>query len=236
MPLAFDPLYLLLMLPGMAVAGWAQTRIASAYREGSRYRVSSGVTGAKAATVIMRSSGVDNVPIEPVAGQLTDHYDPSKKILRLSASNYRDCSLAAVGVAAHEAGHAIQDANHYPLLVVRNLIVPLAGIGSNISFAALMAGVIFQSMTLVWAGILLFSTVVVFQLVNLPVEFDASRRARQQLQITGLITPEEDQVVGKVLGAAAMTYVAATLTSILQLLFFVIRTRGFRRRQNDTYV
>ena len=236
MPLAFDPLYLLLMLPGMAVAGWAQTRIASAYREGSRYRVSSGVTGAKAAAVIMHSSGVDNVPIEPVAGQLTDHYDPSQKILRLSADNYQDSSLAAVGVAAHEAGHAIQDASHYPLLVVRNLIVPLAGIGSNISFTALLAGVIFQSMTLVWVGILLFSTVVVFQLVNLPVEFDASRRAREQLKLTGLITPEEDQVVGKVLGAAAMTYVAATLTSILQLLFFVIRARGFRRRQDDTYV
>ena len=236
MPLAFDPLYLLLMLPGLAVAGWAQTRIASAYREGSRYRVSSGVTGAKAAAVIMRSSGVDNVPIEPVAGQLTDHYDPSKKILRLSADNYQDSSLAAVGVAAHEAGHAIQDASHYPLLVVRNLIVPLAGFGSNIAFTALLAGVIFQSMTLVWVGILLFSTVVVFQLVNLPVEFDASRRAREQLKLTGLITPEEDQVVGKVLGAAAMTYVAATLTSILQLLFFVIRARGFRRRQDDTYV
>jgi len=236
MPLAFDPLYLLLMLPGMAVAGWAQNRIASAYREGSRYRVSSGVTGAKAAAIIMHSSGVDNVPIEPVAGQMTDHYDPSKKILRLSADNYQDSSLAAVGVAAHEAGHAIQDASHYPLLVVRNLIVPLAGIGSNIAFTALLAGLIFQSMTLVWVGILLFSTVVVFQLVNLPVEFDASRRAREQLKLTGLITPDEDQVVGKVLGAAAMTYVAATLTSILQLLFFVIRARGFRRRQDGTSV
>ncbi len=189
MPLAFDPLYLLLMLPGMAVAGWAQTRIASAYREGSRYRVSSGVTGAKAAAVIMRSAGVDNVPIEPVAGQLTDHYDPSKKIFRLSADNYQDSSLAAVGVAAHEAGHAIQDASHYPLLVVRNLIVPLAGIGSNISFTALLAGVIFQSMTLVWVGILLFSTVVVFQLVNLPVEFDASRRARGTVEAHGVDHP-----------------------------------------------
>jgi uncharacterized protein len=233
MPLAFDPLYLLLMLPGMAVAGWAQTRIASAYREGSRYRASSGATGAEAAAVIMRQAGVDNVPIEPVAGQLTDHYDPSKKILRLSAQNYQDNSLAAVGVAAHEAGHAIQDASHYPLLVVRNLIVPLAGAGSNISFTALLAGVLFQSMTLVWAGILLFSTVVVFQLVNLPVEFDASRRAREQLQHAGLITPDEDQVVGRVLGAAAMTYLAATLTSILQLLFFLIRARGFRGRRND---
>jgi len=205
MPLAFDPLYLLLMLPGMAVAGWAQSRIASAYREGSRYRASSGVTGADAAAVVMRSGGVQNVAIEPVAGKLTDHYDPSKKILRLSATNYQYNTLAAVGVAAHEAGHAIQDASHYPLLVVRNLIVPLAGIGSNISFTALMAGVISQSMTLIWAGILLFSTVVVFQLVNLQVEYDASRRARQQLRATGLITADEDQVVGKVLNAAAWT-------------------------------
>jgi uncharacterized protein len=235
MPFAFDPLYLLLMLPGMAVAGWAQTRILSAYREGSRYRASSGVTGAEAAAVVMQSGGVRNVQIEPVAGQLTDHYDPSKKILRLSEQNYRYDSLAAVGVAAHEAGHAIQDASHYPLLVVRNLIVPLAGVGGNISMTALLAGVIFQSMTLIWAGILLFSTVVVFQIVNLPVEFDASRRARQQLQATGLVTPEEDQIVGKVLGAAAMTYVAGTLTSILQLLFFVIRAGGVGRRDDDRY-
>ena len=129
----------------------------------------------------MQSGGVEHVAIEPVAGQLTDHYDPSHKILRLSASNYQYNTLAAVGVAAHEAGHAIQDASHYPLLVVRNLIVPLAGVGSNISFTALLAGVMFQSMTLIWVGIVLFSTVVIFQLVNLPVEFDASRRARRQL-------------------------------------------------------
>jgi Zn-dependent membrane protease YugP len=235
MPFAFDPLYLLLMLPGMAVAAWAQSRISSAYREGSRYLASSGATGAEAAAVVMNSGGVQNVQIEPVAGQLTDHYDPSKKVLRLSAGNFQQRSLAALGVAAHEAGHAIQDAHHYPLLVVRNLIVPLAGIGSNLSFTALLTGVLFQSMTLVWAGILLFSTVVVFQLVNLPVEFDASRRAREQLQATRLISPEEDQIVGKVLNAAAMTYVAGTLTSILQLVFFVIRAKMFRRSRDDRY-
>src|SRR5271165_6249368 len=195
MPLAFDPLYLLLMLPGMAVAGWAQTRIASAYREGSRYRVSSGVTGAKAAAVIMHSSGVDNVPIEPVAGQLTDHYDPSKKILRLSASNYQDSSLAAVGVAAHEAGHAIQDASHYPGLVVRNLIVPMASLGSMLFWIPVMAGLVLGILQLIIAGIILFSLTVIFQLVNLPVEFNASRRGRQILQATGLISPDEDQMV-----------------------------------------
>jgi Zn-dependent membrane protease YugP len=233
MPFAFDPLYLLLMLPGMAVAAWAQSRIRSAYREGAQYQASSGVTGAEAAAMVMRGAGIDNVSIEPVAGQLTDHYDPSKKILRLSSTNYQYNSLAAVGVAAHEAGHAIQDASHYPLLVVRNLIVPLAGLGSNLSFTALLAGVAFQSMTLIWAGIILFSTVVVFQLVNLPVEFDASRRARRQLQEKGIISPDEDRIVGKVLNAAAMTYVAGTLTSILQLLFFVIRAVGAGRRRSD---
>jgi Zn-dependent membrane protease YugP len=235
MPFAFDPLYLLLMLPGVALAGWAQARIVSAYREGSRYRASSGVTGAQAAAVIMQSGGVDHVQIEPIPGQLSDHYDPSRKVLRLSETNYQYNTLAAVGVAAHEAGHAIQDARHYPLLVARNLIVPLAGVGSNISVGALLMGVLFQSMMLVWAGIILFSTVVIFQLVNLPVEFDASRRARQQLLQTGLISSQEDQVVGKVLSAAAMTYVAATLTSVLQLLFFVIRAGGFGRRQDDRY-
>jgi len=236
LPMGFDPLYLLLMLPGMAVAAWAQARILSAYKEGSRYLASSHVTGAQAAAAVMESGGVQGVRIEPVAGQLTDHYDPSKKILRLSTVNYQQPSLAAVGVAAHEAGHAIQDASHYPLLVVRNLIVPLAGIGSNLSFVALMAGLALHSMTFIWTGIVLFSTVVLFQVVNLPVEFDASRRARQQLLATGLISPEEDTVVGKVLNAAAMTYVAGTLTSILQLLFFVIRARMFERRRDDRYV
>lgn len=235
-PMAFDPLYLLLMLPGMAVAGWAQSRILSAYKEGSRYRASSHVTGAQAAAVVMESGGVQGVKIEPVAGQLTDHYDPSRKILRLSELNYQQASLAAVGVAAHEAGHAIQDASHYPLLVVRNLIVPLAGIGSNLAFVALIAGLALQSMTFIWAGILLFSTVVLFQVVNLPVEFNASRRARQQLLSTGLISPEEDVVVGKVLNAAAMTYVAGTLTSVLQLIFFLIRARMAGRKRDDEYV
>lgn len=223
-----DPLYLLLVMPALALAGWAQARITSAYREGSKYRASSGVSGAEAAAAIMRSGGVENVAIEPIAGQLTDHYDPSKKVLRLSTSNYEDHSLAALGVAAHEAGHAIQDASHYPLLVVRNLIVPLAALGSNASFLFLMAGMVLQSMKLVWVAIGLFSLAVLFQVVNLPVEFDASRRARQQLQADGLITADEDAVVGRVLNAAAMTYVAGTLTGVLQLVYFIIRSGALR--------
>jgi len=224
-----DPLYLLLVMPALALAGWAQARIVSAYREGSKYRASSGVSGAEAAATIMRSGGVHNVAIEPIQGQLTDHYDPSKKVLRLSASNYQDHSLAALGVAAHEAGHAIQDASRYPLLVVRNLIVPLATLGSNASFLFLTAGVVLQSMKLVWVAIALFSLAVLFQVVNLPVEFDASRRAREQLQADGLITAEEDPIVGKVLNAAAMTYVAGTLTGVLQLVYFIIRSGAMRR-------
>jgi Zn-dependent membrane protease YugP len=224
-----DPLYLLLVMPALALAGWAQARIVSAYREGSKYRASSGVSGAEAAATIMRSGGVHNVAIEPIQGQLTDHYDPSKKVLRLSANNFQDHSLAALGVAAHEAGHAIQDAHRYPLLVVRNLIVPLASLGSNASFLFLAAGVFLQSMMLVWVAIALFSLAVLFQVVNLPVEFDASRRAREQLQADGLITADEDPIVGKVLNAAAMTYVAGTLTGVLQLVYFIIRSGALRR-------
>jgi Zn-dependent membrane protease YugP len=224
-----DPLYLLLVMPALALAGWAQARIVSAYREGSKYRASSGVSGAEAAATIMRSGGVHNVAIEPIQGQLTDHYDPSKKVLRLSANNFQDHSLAALGVAAHEAGHAIQDAHRYPLLVVRNLIVPLASLGSNASFLFLAAGVFLQSMMLVWVAIALFSLAVLFQVVNLPVEFDASRRAREQLQADGLITADEDPIVGKVLNAAAMTYVAGTLTGVLQLVYFILRSGALRR-------
>jgi len=228
-----DPLYLLLVTPALLLAGWAQSRIMSAYREGSRYRASSGVTGAQAAQVVMQEGGVQGVAIEPVAGQLTDHYDPSHKVLRLSAGNYQEDSLAAVGVAAHEAGHAIQDATHYPLLVVRNLMVPLAGLGSNASMLLLIGGIALQWPALMYVAIALFSLAVLFQVVNLPVEFNASRRARQKLQESGLVSPEEDVVVGKVLNAAAMTYVAATLTGVAQLAYFILRSGIGRGGRDD---
>ncbi len=229
----FDPLYLLFMLPGMALAIWAQARIMSAYHEGSRIPASSGVTGAEAAHIVMQSAGMGGVAIEPVAGQLTDHYDPTHKVLRLSEGNYAGHSLAALGVAAHEAGHAIQDARHYAPLMARNLIVPLAGFGSNISYLLLMLGFVFHAFALIVAGIVLFSTVVVFQLVNLPVEFDASRRARQALMETGLINSREAETVRKVLNAAAWTYVAATITSALQLLYFLYRSGLLGGRSQD---
>lgn len=228
--LGLDPLYFLLAAPGLLLAMWAQARVQSAFSHGSQISARSGITGAQAAAEVMRSGDVYDVAIEPVHGQLTDHYDPRHKVLRLSEGVYASRSLAALGVAAHEAGHAIQDARQYSPLVIRNLLVPAAGFGSNAAFLIFSVG-----MAMSWAGsglgswmmvvgMLLFSAVVVFQLVNLPVEFDASRRAREQLLATGLIAHDEEATVKSVLDAAAWTYVAATLSSIMTLLYFLIRS------------
>jgi Zn-dependent membrane protease YugP len=225
-----DPLYFIILAPGLLLAAWAQYRVSSAFREGSQYRSRGGISGAEAAAHVMQSEGIDNVAIEPVPGELTDHYDPSHKVLRLSEPVYGGRSLAALGVAAHEAGHAIQDAHRYSALVVRNLMVPVASFGSNAAWIVFFLGLIMSSMRmalgtpLMILGMVLFSGVVLFQLVNLPVEFDASRRARLALQMTGLVSPEEDVVVGRVLNAAALTYVAGTLTAVLTLLYWLIRS------------
>jgi len=194
---------------------------------------SSGITGEQAAAEILRASGVHGVAIAPVSGELTDHYDPSQKVLRLSEGVYSGRSLAALGIAGHEAGHAIQDATHYSPLVVRNMIVPVAGIGSSVSWIVMVAGLLLRYFDLIVLGIILFSATVVLQLVNLPVELDASRRARQALATTRLISPEEDRIVSKVLIAAAWTYVAATLTSILTLLYYLFRFGLLGGRSRD---
>ena len=211
----------LFALPGTLLAMW-RGRVSSAYAEGAGIPATSGLSGAEAAAYVTRR-GVPGVGIEPVAGQLTDHYDPGSKVLRLSEGVYAGRSLSAPGIAAHEAGHAIQDATGYPGLVVRNLIVPLAGIGSNAFWILIVLGALLHITGLILLGILLFSVTVAFQLVNLPVEFDASRRARQALLSTGLVSVEEDRTVAKVLNAAAWTYVAATLTSVLILLSYLYR-------------
>lgn len=229
----FDPLYLIISLPAVALAAWAQMRVHSAYAEAGQIRSRSGLTGAQAADHLMRAEGVNRVGIEPVQGFLSDHYDPSHKVLRLSPGVYQSDSLAALGIAAHEAGHALQDAHRYAPLVVRNLIVPVASFGSSAAWLILMAGFLMGSGKLVLAGIALFSTVVVFQLINLPVEFDASRRARRNLLANGLISADEDRVVGKVLNAAALTYVAATLSSVLTLLYFLFRAGFLGGRSSD---
>ncbi len=227
--------YFLFALPGVLLSMWAQARISAAYAMGSHVPAASGLSGAEAAEMVMRAGGVTGVAIEPVAGELSDHYDPRGKVLRLSQNVYQGRSLASVGVAAHEAGHAIQDASHYPGLVVRNFIVPMASIGSAFFWAPLFAGIAFGIAKLVLLAVILFSLTVVFQMINLPVEFNASRRGRQILQSTGIIRPEEDRIVGKVLNAAAWTYVAATLTSILTLLYYLFKLGliGGRRRSDD---
>jgi uncharacterized protein len=221
--LGFDPLYFLFLLPGMLLAFWVTIRVRSAYAEASRIPARSYLSGAEAAGAMLHDAHVGGVAIEPVEGFLSDHYVPGQRLLRLSPEVYAGRSLAALGIAAHESGHAIQDARRYPLLGLRNALVPMAGIGSNLSWVLILIGVLFSSLALVQIGILAFTVTVLFQLVNLPVEFDASRRARLALVEGGLIGQDEEAVVKKVLDAAALTYVAATLTSVLTLLYFLFR-------------
>jgi Zn-dependent membrane protease YugP len=220
----FDPIYFLFLAPGILLAIWAQVRVHNAYQEASRIPARSGLSGAQAAAAIMSAEGVPDVRIEPVEGFMSDHYAPGERILRLSPGVYSEHSLAAVGIAAHEAGHAIQDATRYPLMSLRNGLVPLASIGSNAAWIIIFAGFLLHLFGLILVGIAVFSLTVLFQLVNLPVEFDASRRARIALVDGGLVTADEEQVVAKVLNAAALTYVAATLTSVLTLLYFLFRS------------
>lgn len=232
----FDPLYFLILAPGMLFALWAQWRTHSAYSRGKKVLAARHITGAEAAAQVMEAAGVTGVAIEPVEGVLTDHYDPRHKVLRLSSDVYSGRSLSAVGIAAHEAGHAIQDATRYPLLVVRNGLVPMASIGSNLAWVLIMVGFALMSMRSIWGqsiiliGIAAFSLTVLFQLVNLPVEFDASRRARLMLVKHGIVTEQEVVLVNRVLNAAAMTYVAVTATAILTLLYFLLRSGVFSKR------
>jgi Zn-dependent membrane protease YugP len=204
-----------------------------------QYRAQSGLTGAQAAAEVMAAAGVTGVGIEPVEGFLSDHYDPRHKVLRLSPDVYAGQSLSALGVAAHEAGHAIQDATRYAPLAIRNGLVPLASIGSNFAFIILFVGMLLMvaqpvlGKSVVLLGCGLFSLTVLFQLVNLPVEFDASSRARAMLINHNLITTDEDVVVKRVLSAAAMTYVAATLTAILTLLYYLLRAGVLGGRSDE---
>lgn len=233
MYMGFDPLYMMMLMPAMLLAGWAQWKVQSAFGHASHIRSASGLTGAQAAKRILEAEGIYNVSIEPIEGMLSDHYDPTHKVLRLSSQVYGSNSIAAVGVAAHEAGHAVQDATRYPLLVIRNAIVPMASIGSSASMILIFAGLLLHVTQLFILGVAAFSLTVFFQVVNLPVEFDASRRAREALMMTGLVQQNEDREVGRVLNAAAMTYVAGTLTSIMTLLYYLIRSGLLGGSQSD---
>ena len=219
--------YLLFALPGMLLAAWAQYKVTSAYRRASQIPCAQGFTGAQAANHMLQANGVTGLGIETIAGEMTDHYDPQSKTLRLSEGVYGSTSLAAVGIAAHEAGHALQDVQRYPLLVTRGALVPVANLAGNLSWFIILAGMVLLAAgailgkVVLLAGIGLFSVTVLFQLVNLPVEFDASRRARVALVEQGIVSPDEDQEVKKVLDAAALTYLAGTLTGILTLVYYL---------------
>jgi uncharacterized protein len=228
----FDPMYFWFIAPAVLLGLWAQFRIHSAYARAQQ--LAAPLSGAAAARHILDSAGLNDVQIEEIPGHLSDHYDPRAKVLRLSPEVYESRSLAAVGIAAHESGHAIQDAHGYAPLVLRNAAVPLAGIGSSAAIPLFILGFLFNirsplGASLIWMGIALFSAVVVFQVINLPVEFNASSRAKAQLVGLGIVNDEELRYVSKVLNAAALTYVAATLQAILTLLYYVMRFTGGSR-------
>lgn len=219
--------YLLCAVPPLLLGLWAQAKVASTFARGKKQPAP--LSGAAAARYILDSAGLQNVGIEQVQGRLSDHYDPRKKVLRLSPEVYQQRSLAAVGIAAHEAGHAIQDAKNYAPLVVRNMAVPMAGFGSGAGIWMLILGAIFHFQLLLLAGIVVFSAVVIFQIINLPVEFNASSRAKAQLVGLGIVPESEMKFVNKMLNAAAMTYVAATLQAIMTLLYYVMVFTGGSR-------
>ena len=220
---------MLAIAPALLLGLWAQFRVRGTYAQASQ--VPARLSGAAAARHILDTAGLQNVAIEPVGGQLTDHYDPRHKVLRLSQGVYGSRNMAAVGIAAHEAGHALQDARQYAPLVIRNLAVPVASFGSGIAIPLMAIGAIFATFSiLLWVGIALFAGVVVFQLVNLPVEFDASARAKRLLVEHGIVDSQEMGYVNRVLNAAAWTYVAATLQAVLTLLYYVMLVSGMRRR------
>jgi len=222
--MVFDPVYFLFLLPAIPLSAWAQLKVRSAFAKASEVRPASGMSGAEAGAAILSSYGLSGVRVEMTQGFLGDHYDPRAKVLRLSPDVYQGRSLAAVGVAAHEAGHALQDAQGYVPLVVRNAIVPTASIGSNLSWVLLLLGFMLQSFSLIAFGIALFSVVVLFQIINLPVEYNASARAKEILIKYNIIAPSERGTVSSVLDAAALTYVAATITAILTLLYYLFRS------------
>lgn len=219
-----DPLYFVCIAPALLLAGWAQWKVHSTFKAAAREPAP--LSGAAAARHILDSAGATDVVIEQVAGHLTDHYDPRGKVLRLSQDVYNSRSLAAVGIAAHEAGHALQDAQNYSPLVVRNAAVGVASLGSGLGLFVFMIGLAIALKPIAWLGIALFASAVFFQLVNLPVEIDASNRAKAQLVSLGIVPAAEMPAVNSVLNAAAWTYVAGTLQSVLTLLYYASYLTG----------
>lgn len=229
----FDPVYLLFLAPGMLLSFWASARVKSTFAHYSQVASRSGMSGAEAARELLRRQNILDVKIEPVEGFLSDHYDPGSKTLRLSPDVYHGRSLSSLGVAAHEAGHAIQHAHSYGPLAFRSMVVRPAMLGSNLGMVVLGLGLMTHATGMVWAGIALFSAFVVFTLVTLPVEFNASSRAVAALVDTRIINQSEAADTKRVLDAAALTYVAAAISAVLQLVYLLFRAGLFNSRDND---
>jgi uncharacterized protein len=208
---------------------WAQMRVKSTYKKYSKVANSTGRTGAEVAREILNENGLYDVQVEPVRGMLSDHYDPRSKVVRLSEDNYYGNSIAGAAVAAHEVGHAIQDAEGYAFLRFRHALVPVANIGSNFSFFLILGGIFFQATNLFLLGIIFMSAAVLFQFVTLPVEFNASSRAMDQIVSTGMIRNNEERGARKVLNAAALTYVAGALVALLELARFIFMFLGMNQ-------
>ncbi|HEY4563912.1 MAG TPA: zinc metallopeptidase [Thermoanaerobaculia bacterium] len=228
--LFFDPTYLLFILPALALSLWASWRTHAAFKKYSRVRTLRGLTGAQAAREMLRRAGIPDVEVVPTRGFLSDHYNPANKTLALSEATYESSSVAAVGVACHEAGHAIQHAEGYKPLWLRSALVPTASLGSSAGYFVMLGGLLFHSANLIYFGALLFSAVLLFQLVTLPVEFDATARAKRLAVETGVVLPQEREGMDKVLNAAAMTYVAAVVSTLMTLLYYLLAASGMSRR------
>jgi hypothetical protein len=218
-------MYLMFIAPGLILSIWASFRVKSAFNKYSKVRTMRGLTGAEAAQEMLRYAGIGDVKIVRAQGMLSDHYNPLNKTLNLSEGVYDSDSIAAVGVATHEAGHAIQHARDYAPLWVRSALVPTANIGSGIGYFVMLIGLVFlHSQTMVLYGAILFSAVLLFQVVTLPVEFNASNRAKALVVENGIITMQEREGMDKVLDAAALTYVAAAISTLMTLLYFLMRS------------
>lgn len=228
----FDLTYLLFIAPGLILSLWASWRVKSNFRKYSAVRSMRGLTGAQAAAELLRQGGIRDVRIERSHGMLSDHYNPVTRTLALSDGVYDSTSVAAIGIASHEAGHALQHAQNYGPLRLRSALVPTASIGSNIGYFVMFLG-LFIDPALVLIGAILFSAVLLFQIVTLPVEFDASNRAKALVMERGLIYPGEREGMDKVLNAAALTYVAAVVSTLLTLLYFLLRAGLLGGRSDD---
>ena len=224
--IVFDPLYVLVvMLPGMLISGAASLAVRAAFNRYSQVASRRGITGAQAAQTLLQRAGIDDVTIIPTHGDLSDHYNPSNRQLALSENVYHSSSVAAIGIACHEAGHAIQHAEKYAFLGMRTALVPLAGIGSSLGYVVMLVGLLMAKTPLLLVGAALFSLVLLFQVITLPVEFDASSRAKHLVLEAGIVDPDEREGIDRVLNAAALTYVAAVISSMLTLLYFFMRSR-----------